>query len=179
MRRLLRVLKFVALGIVALISAGLIWIGVANGPANAQISKHIAQVRAAGEPTSIADLGAHPPAADKNALTYLQRAHVEIEAIYRVIHEVWQGEETRLLKLEQQVPESFDYSPTMIDAYRKAFAAHPAAMDLLFQASECPEYFLDLSYDTDSGSEFVADMLPKVQLARAATRVLNHRTTML
>jgi hypothetical protein len=67
----------------------------------------------------------------------------------------------------------------MIEAYRKVLAAHPAAVDLLFQASQCPEYFLDLNYVTKSGSDFVADMLPKVQLVRAAIRVLNYRVMLL
>jgi hypothetical protein len=179
MRSFLRVLKFAALGIVALISAWLVWLAVANAPANAQIDEKLAKAHAAGEPVTIADLAANRPAPERNALTYLQRAEDTSEAINREVHEVWKVEEARQLEQGQQVPESFDYSPTMIDAYRKAFAAHPTAIVLLFQASECPEYFLDLDYDTDSGSEFVADMLPKVQMVRAATRVLNYRVLLL
>ncbi len=67
----------------------------------------------------------------------------------------------------------------MIEAYRKAFAAHPEVVPLLFQASDCPEYFLNLNYDADSGGQFVADMLPKVQMSRAAIRVLNYRVRLL
>ncbi len=179
MRTLLRVLKFAALGIVALISAGLVWLAVANAPANAQIEEQVAQVRAAGNPVTIADLAANPPALEANAATYLQRASEGTEAINREIHAVWQQEEARQEEQGQQVPESFDYGATMIEAYRKALAAHPDVVPLLFQASECPEYFLDLNYKTESGTEFVADMLPKVQSSRAAIRVLNCRVILL
>ncbi len=62
MRTTLRIRKFGALGLVALVSAALIWLAVANAPAKAQVEEIVAQARAAGDPVTIADLAANPPA---------------------------------------------------------------------------------------------------------------------
>ena len=174
-----RWLKFTGLVVLGAISVGMIWFAVANWKASAQLNAQFAELKAQGVPLSLADLERTPPPPGEDATTYLRRAENSIEAINREIHAEWQSEEARQLDKGLQVPDSFDYSPTMIEAYRRAFSAHPEVVPLLYEASHCPAYFMDLNYKTESGSEFVADMLSEVQLARATARVLNYRMILL
>ncbi len=179
MRRVLRLLKFGLLGLFGLIGLGLIGLAIANAPAESQLKERIAALQDAGEPVSIADLGKNPPEAKDNAATYLDLAQKDCLAIQK---EVSDFEEQELLTREksgeklQSLP---DDDPVMIDIYRKTLAAHPKAVPLLIQASECSRYHMILNYGNESPTAFIEEMLKKIQAERAAIRTLNYLVRLL
>lgn len=179
MRRLLRILKFAVLGIVALASIGLICLGVVNAQATAAIQKKVDELRAAGEPMSIAELEREPPAPEVNAVTFLAQAKEACSEIQNSVNEVEESDEGKKLRQELGTDEAFVNSEMMINAYRAALAAHPEVVGLLVQASNCPDFYLLLNYHPEHGSDFVDEMLSVIQEERAAMRVLGYRVRLL
>gem|GEM_PF-1015348 len=179
MRRVLRIVKFGLLGLFGLIGIGLIGLAIANAPADSQLKERIAALQAAGEPVSIADLGKNPPAAKENAATYLDLAQKDCLAIQKQVSDVEEQEEADRAKRGEKLDDSFDDDPKMIEAYRAALAAHPKAVPLLIQASECPRYHMILNYNNESPTAFIEEMLKKIQAERAAIRTLNYRVRLL
>lgn len=179
MRRFLRILKFGLLGLFGLAGIALIGLAIANAPAEAQIEAKIAKLKAAGEPVSIADLGKNPPAAADNAATYLEQGADECQAIQKAVHAAWERADAEAKKRGEHLDDTFDDSPPMIEAYRAAFGAHPQAVPLLIQASQCPRYHMQVNYDLKVASEFGGEILGDIQSQRAAIRVLNYRVRLL
>ncbi len=179
MRRFLRVLKFGALGVFGLLGAGLIGLAVANAPLNAELAEKIEKLRAAGEPVSIADLGADAPRAKDNAAAYLDRAAQDCLAIQQAVAKTWDREAAERKKAGAESDDSFDDSPVMLDAYRAALATHPKAVDLLVKASQCPRFHLNVDYRNEKPTAFIEELLQKFRGQRAAIRVLDYRVRLL
>ena len=167
-------MKFTSLGAFGLAGVGLIWLAVANSQASEQLSSRLEALRAAGQPVSIADLAPEPVPPEKNAATYLGRAKDGCDAIGTVVQQQSESEEGK--KLEEQLGwKEFENCELMIRAYRAALEAHPEVATLLKQATELEHYQPPIDYKLEKGSDFTSDLLPHIQTARAAARVLNYR----
>jgi hypothetical protein len=179
MRDIARIFQFGLLGLFGVMGVGLIGLAIANAPAEAQFEVRIAELRAAGEPVSIADLGKDAPDAKDNAATYLEQAAESCLAIQKAVNAVWEREDAEANKRGEKLDDSFDDASAMIEGYRAAFAAHPDVVPLLIKASQCPRYHMNINYNVNAASEFTGEMLADVQSQRATMRVLNYRVRLL
>lgn len=179
MRDLAKIIKFGLLGLFGLIGIGLIGLAIANAPAESQIKERITKLQAAGEPVSIADLGKNPPEAKDNAATYLDLAQKDCLEIQKQVSAVEEQEHLEREKRGEKLDDAFNDDPKMIEAYRAALSAHPKAVPLLIQASECPRYHMNVNYNNESPTAFIEEMLKKIQAERAAIRTLNYRVRLL
>ena len=149
-KKILRIGALV-LGLVlaSLLSANAIFISKTG----ARLEEHLAAIRAAGDPVTLADLERPLPLPDQNAATYLRRAREDQTAFEK---------ETRPI-LDSEPPKPYE---EQIKAVRAAFAAYPRTVPLLEQAADCVDCNLELPYDsnptvlmdelltTGNGSEF-------------------------
>ena len=83
-----RPLKIAALGLGLLVGLGLISWAVTNARATARVAERIAALRAAGEPTTLADLRRKPIPPESNAMTYLDQAAPAVAAIVSAAYAV-------------------------------------------------------------------------------------------
>ncbi len=133
----------VAIGLVA--NACFVWI------TDTRLERQLAEIRAAGDPISLADLARKPIQPEKNAATYLRQAEAGVEAILREIyskgfHSGWGN--------QWNESEAHILSPEGAKAIRKAWNAHPKAMPLLEQAAACPDYEPGFDY-TGPAAKFI------------------------
>ena len=181
MKRFRRILKLAALALLALVSVGLIWLAVVNARANARLAAKVQELREQQLPTSLADLKRAPaPPADKNAVTYLQRAESAVIAISRGVDAVCEatGEQ------EYDALWAGRLSPVIEKAIRDLLAMHAQAVPLLMQASECPQY--DWQYDYDAGTQsgggarsFLEQAIDLVGYKREVFRVLYYQALLM
>ena len=87
----------------------------------------IAALRAAGEPTTLADLCRQPIPPESNAMTYLDQAAPAVEAIESAVYAV----EEQATEEERQAVGDDRPSPAILTAMRDALAAHPDVVPLL------------------------------------------------
>jgi hypothetical protein len=175
MKRFWRILKYLGLALLAIVGISLTWLAVANARASARLEQKLAELRATGEPLSLADLARKPIPPEDNAATYLRRAKNDVQAIQL---EVTAADEA-CSAAEQKAFEEGHLSPAMVKAIRAAFESYPHAMPLLEKASECADFDPQLNFNTDLVDVFVADMLPHMQDSRSDMRVLNYRALLL
>jgi hypothetical protein len=153
MRRLLRILKFTSLALLALLSVGLIWFGISKWRANARFVAKLQELRDQQLPTSLADLKLTPPPPEKNAVTYLRRAQGEATAIAREVESACKAAgDTDEDSSHYEAVWAGRLTPTMQQGIRDALANHPTAIPLLLQACNSPEY--DWHYDYDAGTQY-------------------------
>jgi hypothetical protein len=174
MRAFLRTLKFTALGLLGIVGVSLIWFAVANAQANGRIDKKLAELRAAGQPLSLADLARKPIPPETNAATYLRRAKIDVEAIEKIVVTAEESPEVKKLQDAKASDEAIEHSEPMMLAYRQAVAAHPNTWPLLEKASACPDFDPQFDFSTDTQT-FIENILPAVQDERAAIRALRYR----
>ena len=136
-----RPLKIAALGLGLLVGLGLISWAVTNARATARVAERIAALRAAGEPTTLADLRRKPIPPESNAMTYLDQAAPAIKAMVSAVYAV----EKQATEEEQKAVGDDRPSPAILAAMRDALAAHPDVVPLLERAAACPG--LDRQWD--------------------------------
>ncbi len=126
----------------------------------------MAEIRAAGDPLTLADLAPKPVPAENNAATYLRRAQAGTDAIYKEAEAVpgfWEYFNTK------------DPMPAEIQkALKAAFTAYPYTISLFQQAAACPDYDAQLDY-TDSPRELFNELISVVEKIRNYGRVLQFR----
>jgi hypothetical protein len=101
--------------------------------AGAQLNRKLAALRAAGDPTCLADLVRKPVASEQNAWTYLLRAQSEMEAF-----------EISIANLTPD--EQGNYKSEDIPKIEDALKAHSSLFPLLEQAAACPDFDSQLDY---------------------------------
>jgi hypothetical protein len=167
-------MKFTALGLLGTVGVALIWLAMANAAADSKLEKKLAELREAGQPTSLADLARKPIPPETNAATYLRRAKSDVQAIEKMIVTAGESPEVKKLQDAKASHEAIERSEPMMRAYRQAVAAHANAFPLLEQAAACPDYDPQLDYSTDTET-FFKNFLPVVQDQRSAIRALRYR----
>ncbi|MBN2024424.1 MAG: hypothetical protein JW809_16715 [Pirellulales bacterium] len=146
-----KLLKYIAVGLgaclVMLLLAGIIWIQITN----ARLERRLADLRAGGQPTSLADLRPEPVAPEQNAVTYLRQAEADLMAIQaEIVAEEEKAAEEQAQKEQErenegqegETPEpAEDVVPeSVLAATRAAVAARPGVLALLKKAADCPAY---------------------------------------
>ena len=166
-----RPLKIAALGLGLLVGLGLISWAVTNALATARVAERIAALRAAGEPTTLADLRRKPIPPESNAMTYLDQAAPAIKAMVSAVYAV----EEQATEEERKAVGDERPSPAILAAMRDALAAHPDVVPLLERAAACPG--LDRQWDFNLTSQsFLTSMLTeRVSSLRSIWRVLHYQ----
>ncbi|HTU25206.1 MAG TPA: hypothetical protein VMF30_07405, partial [Pirellulales bacterium] len=170
MKRLFRILKWGLLALLGIVGMLLIINAVWFWRASSRLNVKMGALRAAGEPTSLADLAPPPIPAEQNAETYLLRAETDVQAI---VAQVNAADEASPLA-EQTAFLDGRPSASLLAEMRAAFAAHPEAVPLLIQAANCPDYIPQIDFHNDP-DPFVEDPFGRIRGARNVFHVLGFR----
>jgi hypothetical protein len=168
MKRLKKTLKWTGIVLGGLVAIGLVANAVFVWTTDTRLERQLAEIRAAGDPLTLADLARPPIPPDKNAATYLRRAEADVAAIQRElanVHSIW------VYPLPLMTSEDRK-------AIKAAMEAYPAPIPLLERAAACPDYDSQLDY-TLPPHEFNMKLLDVVQKTRSAILLLNARALLL
>lgn len=171
MKRLWRPLKIAALGLGLLAGLGLISWAVTNARATARVAERIAALRAAGEPTTLADLRRTPIPAESNAMTYLDQAAPAVEAIVSAVYAV----EEQATEEERKAIGDNGPSPAILAAIRDALAAHPDVVPLLERAAACPGFDRQWDFNLTSQSFMESMHTERISSLRSIWWVLRYQ----
>jgi hypothetical protein len=160
MKRLKKILKWTGIVLAGLVAILLIANALFVWTTDTRLERQLAEIRAAGDPMSLAELARPPIPPEKNAATYLRRAEADLAAIEK---------ETMCLHLT--ISEDREKAKAVL-------AAYPGVIPLLKQAAACPDYDAQLDYTLSHG-EFLSKELDVVQKPRSAARVLHLRAMLL
>jgi hypothetical protein len=167
MRRLKKISKYLALSLGALIAVALIANAIFIWQTGTALEERVSQLRAAGAPLSLPELGAMPAPPGADAAAVLRRVEPELKALSGKIN---------LLEDESKHP--LPWSDKDWKELEKAFAAHPTVLPALAEAAACPSYRSPLNYQLATMSEdeatptFLGDLVPYIQIRRATANVL-------
>ena len=167
-----RPLKITGLGLGLLVGLGLISWAVVNARATARVAGKIAALRAAGEPTALADLRRKPLPPDSNAITYLDQAAPAVKAMVSAVYAV----EKQATEEERNAVGDDRPTPAILAAMRDALAAHPDVVPLLERAAACPGFDPQWDFDLTSAS-FLESMFnnERFNSLRDVWRVLSYQ----
>jgi hypothetical protein len=138
MKRLKQILKWTGVVLGGLVAIGLVANAVFVWTTDARLERQLAEIRAAGDPVTLADLAPKPIPPEKNAATYLRKAEADVEAID---YELRSPEILSLIKGGDNLS---PMPPKVQKAVRAALDAHPKVIPLLQQAAACPDYAVQL-----------------------------------
>jgi hypothetical protein len=139
MKRLKRLLRWAELALAAMVAAILIANAWSVWRSSARLQRRLAAIRAAGDPTSLADLERDPIPAGENAATYLRQADTEISAIFREMR----GVPGVFVRPEDTSPEA---AASTAQAVGRILQTHAEAIRLLQQAAACRDVHEPLDY---------------------------------
>ena len=170
MERLKKILKWTGIVLGAMVAIGLVVNAVFVWTTDARLESQLTEIRAAGDPVTLADLARPPIPPEQNAATYLRQAEAGIEAIEK---------ETMDLRLVSECP-GFLVPPEDQKRIKAALVAYPNVFPLLKQAAACPNYDAQLDYALPSG-EFIGHLCDSAvfQKSLGAARVLRMQATLL
>jgi hypothetical protein len=166
-----RPLKIVALGLGLLVGLGLISWAVTNARATARVAEGIAALRAAGEPTTLADLRRKPIPPESNAMTYLDQAAPAVKAMVSAVFAV----EEQATEEERKAVGDNGPSPAILAAMRDALAAHPDVMPLFERAAACPDFDWQWDFNLTSQSFMESMLTERFSALRNVWRVLGYQ----
>ncbi len=168
MKRLKKILKWIGVALGLLVAIALIANAIFVWITDSRFERQLAQIHAAGDPVTLADLARPPIPPEKNAATYLRRAEADLTAIEK---------ETMNVRPTSECP-GFVMLPADQKTVRAAFAAYPNVIPLLEQAAACPDYDAELDYTLPS-REFQEKLLSFVNTLRSPGRALAYRASLL
>ncbi len=163
-----KILKWTGIVLGGLVAIGLIANAIFVWITDARLERQLAEIRAAGDPVTLADLARPPIPPEKNAATYLRRAEAGMAAIEK---------ETMHVHSVSECP-GFLMLPEDQKAVKAAFAAYPNVIPLLEQAAACPDYDAQPDY-TLPPQEFETKLLDFMSKVRSPGRVLGYRAELL
>ena len=166
MKRLKKILKWTGIALGGLAAILLIANAVFVWTTDARLERQLAEISAAGDPLTLADLARKPIPPEKNAATYLRRAEAEVTAIENEI-EQWIEAVKNARFLAWYFSEKHPMPEKMHKAMKAIYAAHPKVIGLLQKAADCPDYDAQLDYSLPP-EQFMAQLLP--MRARASQR---------
>ncbi|MDA1049238.1 MAG: hypothetical protein O3C40_02000 [Planctomycetota bacterium] len=92
MRRLWKILKRTAIGLMVVIAVLLSTVAIVSWRASGRLEQRLNAIRTAGDPVTLPELTREPIPADQNAVTYLQRVERQVLAINNELKEVLNDE---------------------------------------------------------------------------------------
>ena len=131
----------------------------------------IAALRAAGEPTTLADLCRQPIPPESNAMTYLDQAAPAVKAIVSAVYAV----EEQATEEERKAVGDNGPSPAILTAMRDALAAHPDVVPLLERAAACPGFDRQWDFNLTSQSFLTSMLTERVSSLRSIWLVLRYQ----
>ena len=162
MRRLKKILKYLALTVGVLVAVGLVANAIFVWRSGKSLEDRLSALRAAGEPLSLPELGAMPVAPGADAATVLKRIEPEVKALSKEI--------TPLLD-EQKHPRP--WPDKHWNAIETAYANHPTVLPALAEAAACPSYKSPLNYRVTPTPEFIKSEMEFVtQFQRELANIL-------
>ncbi len=130
MNRLKRSVKWIAISAAALIAILLLLNALFVWSTGTALERRLLELRQAGDPVQLSDLGREPIPPEQNADVYLRRAADDLDAIQN---------ELLAMYPKAGVPAGPLSKPEQ-EKMGKLFAAYPRVMPLLEQAAACPDY---------------------------------------
>jgi hypothetical protein len=121
-----------------LLGLALVFNGILAWRTQHRLDSMLAELRAAGEPVSLADLAPKPISDEKNAAVYLQRTIPRLDAFERQYDQFYQsplGETCEERENRHEPP-----TPEQLAAIRKIVDAYPEIITAFQQAAACDEY---------------------------------------
>ncbi len=178
MTRLKRLFKRLALGLAILLGVLLVvnagyswWIG-------RQLEERLAALRAAGEPTSFAELAPKPIPPEQNAAAQLAALAPELKAFAK--DEGHFFDKTSLGKaLRERQDRDLGPTPEQAAAMREILAKYADLPQKLQQATDCPGYASRLDYSVVGYTQLMEELMEPCNHARTPARFLQWRILVL
>jgi hypothetical protein len=163
-------LKWIAIGFGGLLLAAVAVLLLFIYQADALLEQKLAELRAAGEPTTIADLEPEPIGPEQNADAFVLRAEPEVAAIETEV----EAAEKTMSPTQQEAFDDLRSIKGIEQSLRSILAGHPGVARLLRQASLQPTFQPDANY-RESQQELLDVLGPRMSSLRAAFRVLHYQ----
>ena len=176
MVRLKRLCKRLAIGLAILVGLLLVvnagyswWIG-------RQLQQRLATLRAAGEPTSFAELAPKPIPPEKDAAAQLAKLAPELKALAK---EQWHflGKTPLGKAFEERQEKGLSPTPEQVDAMREILAKYEDLPRKLQQVADCPGYASRIDYSVGY-PQMMEVLMEPCNDARIPARILRWRITM-
>ena len=162
-----RILKRTAIGVGLLIGLLLTVNGVLAWRAQHRLESRLGELRALGEPVSLADLAPKPIASDKNAAVYLERIAPQLDAFAKEYGAFYQTPLGKSLQNAQDKDEP--PNAEQVAAMKVILDRYPAILPALQQAAACEEYasLADVTLPSDKYLEDVMKRSDQIRMLRA------------
>jgi hypothetical protein len=161
-----------AIGLAILLALGLILNGLMAWRMESQLEERLAEIRAAGDPASIAELAPGPISDDQNAAAILARVAPRLKEFGK---EHGQFFNTPLGKQYEQAQDRGDPpSREQIDAIRAILDKYPDVEQAIANASKCDRFASRLDFSLNH-AKFLEQLLKSVQDGRTAVRLVAWR----
>lgn len=134
---------------------------------DSRLQAKIAEIRAAGDPASIADLAPEPIPDDQNAAAILERIAPQLNAFSKDQWEFWDTPTGKALNLAEQRGEP--PKKEQIEAIRSILAKYPEIDQALAEAAACDQYPSRLDYSLGP-NELIDLMIERGPTIRNAAR---------
>ena len=168
MKRLKKILLWTALSVGIALVAFLFFFAYFTWSASRELERRLTELRAEGEPLSIADLAHEPIPPETNAAVFLQRADDDVEAARKELTALYPQSFVPPLELTEAEIENLD----------DLFAAYPNLMPLLERAAACPDYNSEPDAP-QSPTAFLQPLYDRGSKFRDVIRVLRARSRLL
>jgi hypothetical protein len=168
MKRLKKILAWIAIGTAAAIAILLLTNAYFVWSTGTRLERRLAELRQAGDPVQLEDLARKPIPPEKNADVFLRRAAADLDSIQK-----------ELLSLYPKV--GYPTGDVLAADQKKLdriFSSYPRVMPLLEQAAACPDDDVQLDYSV-LPSRFLQPYMDQVTKHRLLARVLKARCALL
>ncbi len=161
MKRLRKILAWIAIGTVAAIAVLLLLNAYFVWSTGTRLERRLAELRKAGDPVQIEDLAREPIPPEKNADVFLRRAAADLDSIQKELLSLYP-------KMGYPTAEVLAADQKKLDTI---FASYPRVMPLLEQAAACPDDDPQLDYSV-LPSRFLQPYMDHATKHRLLARVL-------
>jgi hypothetical protein len=177
MSRLKRIMKRLAIGLTILVAVLLIINGVYSWHTGRLLEQRLAKLRAAGEPTSFAELAPKPIPLEQDAAAQLALLAPELNAFAKEDFQFL--EKTHLGKsFVERDDQGLEPTPEQVAAMREILARYENLLSGLEQASNCPGYASQIDYSVGY-PQMMEELLQPCGDVRTAARFLRRRIIVL
>jgi hypothetical protein len=168
MKRLKRILKWVAISA----AAGIILLLVLNAwfvwSTGTRLERRLSQLRRQGDPIQLSDLAREPIPNERNADVYLRRAADDLDSIHKELLELFPKTACPTSAISEGERQKLE----------KLLAAYPRVFPLLEEAANCPDYDPQIDGSLPP-SRFFEPAMERVSKHRLITRVARARAALL
>ena len=167
MKRLNKIQKWTVVALSSLVVIGLVANAAFIWITDRHLESQLAEIRAAGDPVTLADLARPSIPPEKNAATYLRQAEADATAIEEQIEEAdtW----------KYLYPGELPLPPQVQKTLKSVLDAHPNVIPLLERAAACQDYDAQLDYTVPADEFGEKQLMPALMNLRTFARVLGYR----